>query len=58
MLNITVTPSNRHEGTRLLNYITSPDVLVYSAALASCALPGLLKIAKKDAPNLVLLFYL
>jgi hypothetical protein len=29
----------------LLNYITSPDVLIWSAVMASCALPGIFKSA-------------
>lgn len=41
IINITVSPGNSFEKPRLLNYLTSPNVLVWSAASASCALPGL-----------------
>ncbi len=40
VLNITVSSSTSYEMPCLLNYITAPDVLVWSAVLASCALPG------------------
>ena len=38
IINITVAPSNPHDPPRLLNYITSPHVIVWSAALASACL--------------------
>lgn len=38
ILNITVSSTSHHEMPRLLNYLTSPNVLVWSAAAASCAL--------------------
>jgi len=38
-LNISVTGYKEHEGSRLLNYITSPNVIIWTAALASCSLP-------------------
>ncbi|KAF9974304.1 hypothetical protein BGZ73_002291 [Actinomortierella ambigua] len=41
VLNITVPSSRKSEGPQLLNYITSPNVLISSAACASVALPGL-----------------
>ena len=41
VLNIAVSPTRRSQNPRLLNRVTSPDVLVMSAAAASCALPGL-----------------
>jgi len=40
ILNITVTPTNRSDPPRLLNYLTSPHIMVWSAAVASAALPG------------------
>ena len=42
VLNITVTSSVDFGGdnSRLLNYLTAPNVLIYSAVLASCAIPG------------------
>lgn len=40
ILNITVSPRSKSDPPRLLNYLTSPHVLVWSAALASASLPG------------------
>lgn len=40
ILNIVVTPTNKGDPPRLLNYLTSPHVLVWSAAVASSSLPG------------------
>lgn len=40
-LNISVSPTRTRQKPRLLCYLTSPDVLVARAALASSALPGL-----------------
>ena len=39
-LNITVTDSSTTQSSRLLNYLTTPNVLVWSACVASCAIPG------------------
>jgi len=41
VLNISVAPMRTRQKPRLLSQLTSPDVLVHSAALASSALPGL-----------------
>lgn len=41
VLNIAVSPTHRRQKPRLLNYITSPDVLIPGAAVASCSLPAL-----------------
>jgi TAG lipase / steryl ester hydrolase / phospholipase A2 / LPA acyltransferase len=38
--NIVVTPNNSSDPPRLLNYLTAPHVLVWSAAVASSSLPG------------------
>lgn len=38
VLNITVTDSH-HQKFRLLNYLSAPNVLVWSAAMASCSFP-------------------
>jgi TAG lipase / steryl ester hydrolase / phospholipase A2 / LPA acyltransferase len=38
--NIVVTPKNATDPPRLLNYLTAPHVLVWSAAVASSSLPG------------------
>mmetsp|Transcript_8731 Transcript_8731/g.18118 ORF Transcript_8731/g.18118 Transcript_8731/m.18118 type:complete len:883 (-) Transcript_8731:151-2799(-) len=40
ILNIVVTPLNKNDPPRLLNYLTAPHVLVWSAAVASSSLPG------------------
>lgn len=40
ILNITVSPRSKSDPPRLLNYLTSPHVLIWSAALASASLPG------------------
>lgn len=40
ILNITVSPASVHEHPRLLNYLTAPSVLIWSAVCASCSLPG------------------
>jgi predicted acylesterase/phospholipase RssA len=39
ILNITVTGSAQHDQDRLLNYLTAPNVLIWSASAASCAIP-------------------
>jgi TAG lipase/steryl ester hydrolase/phospholipase A2/LPA acyltransferase len=39
ILNICVSPSSMYEQQRLLNYITSPNVLIWSAVAASCSIP-------------------
>lgn len=41
ILNITVASTTEFEVPRLLNYLTSPNVVLWSAASASCALTGL-----------------
>ncbi|MGB1220968.1 MAG: patatin-like phospholipase family protein, partial [Alcanivoracaceae bacterium] len=40
-INITVSPYDRHQHSRLLNWKTSPNVLIRKASLASCAIPGI-----------------
>ena len=41
-INISIAPRDRHQNSRLLNAIASPNVLIRSAVLASCAIPGVL----------------
>lgn len=41
ILNITVRARRKHEVPLLLNHLSAPDVLVWSAACASCATPGI-----------------
>jgi NTE family protein len=40
-LNISVSPTRARQKPRVLNHLTTPTVLVWSAAAASCAVPGL-----------------
>lgn len=40
-INISVSPRELHQQSRLLNAITSPNVLIREAVLASCAIPGI-----------------
>lgn len=40
ILNITVSPASIYEQPRLLNNLTAPNVLIWSAVCASCSVPG------------------
>jgi len=40
MINVTIAPLEEYQSSRLMNAITSPNVLIRSAVLASCAVPG------------------
>jgi len=51
IINITISPGNTWEKPRLLNYLTAPNVLVWSAASASCALPLLFEGVELVAKN-------
>ncbi len=42
ILNVTCVPSDPHSPNILLNYLTSPDCVIWSATLASAAVPGVL----------------
>ncbi|KAI9798094.1 MAG: hypothetical protein M1833_004991 [Piccolia ochrophora] len=42
ILNISCIPSDPHSPTILANYLTSPDCVIWSAVLASAAVPGIL----------------
>jgi predicted acylesterase/phospholipase RssA len=51
-----VTPNNSSDPPRLLNYLTAPHVLVWSAAVASSSLPGVFeanRLLVKDADGTV-----
>jgi TAG lipase/steryl ester hydrolase/phospholipase A2/LPA acyltransferase len=39
-ISITIAPAEPHQTSRLLNAITSPNVFIRSAVMASCAVPG------------------
>ena len=61
IINITVSPGNAFERPLLLNYLTAPNVLVWSAASASCALPGLyesVQLKAKDQRGDVVLYHM
>lgn len=57
IINITVTPSKASDYPHLLNYLTAPNVLVWSASLASCAIPQIFRpvelLAKDKDGNIV-----
>lgn len=42
ILNVTCIPSDPHSPAVLANYLTSPDCIIWSAVLASAAVPGIL----------------
>ncbi|KAK2466237.1 hypothetical protein APHAL10511_001879 [Amanita phalloides] len=42
ILNISVIPADPHSPTKLLNYMTAPNTLIWTALLASAAVPGIL----------------
>ncbi|KAL5530026.1 hypothetical protein ACEPAF_6283 [Sanghuangporus sanghuang] len=42
ILNISVIPADRHSPTKLLNYLTAPDTVIWTALIASAAVPGIL----------------
>ena len=42
ILNVSCVPSDPHSPTILVNYLTAPDCVVWSAVLASAAVPGIL----------------
>jgi predicted acylesterase/phospholipase RssA len=41
LLNVTVTPADTNEPPRVLNHLTAPHVVIWSAVAASSAFPGL-----------------
>lgn len=43
VMNITVMPATDHGLPRILNYLTAPNVVVWSAAICSCAIPGVFR---------------
>jgi predicted acylesterase/phospholipase RssA len=42
ILNVSCVPSDPHSPTMLVNYLTAPDCVIWSAVLASAAVPGIL----------------
>lgn len=57
IINITVTPLKTEDYPHLLNYLTAPNVVIWSASLASCAIPNVFHpvelLAKDTDGNLV-----
>ena len=43
ILNISVSSIHNKDVSRLLNYVTAPNVLIWSAVSASCAIPSVFK---------------
>ncbi|MEM8766394.1 MAG: DUF3336 domain-containing protein [Pseudomonadota bacterium] len=50
-INISVSPREFHQRSRLLNAITSPNVYIREAVLASCAIPGIFPAVTLAAQN-------
>lgn len=51
LINITVSPADPHQQGRMLNYLTSPSVQMWSASLASCSIPGVFPPVELMAKN-------
>lgn len=51
VLNISVSASRKRQKPRVLNYITSPNVLIRNSVLASCAIPGVFPPVSLQAKN-------
>jgi len=50
-VSITVAPAEPHQRSRLLNAVSSPNVYLRSAAMASCAIPGVFPAVMLEAKN-------
>ncbi|WP_022959768.1 MULTISPECIES: DUF3336 domain-containing protein [Spongiibacter] len=50
-INISISPSDVHQTSRLLNAIASPNVYIRKAVLASCAVPGVFPPVMLEAKN-------
>lgn len=50
-INISITPSEAHQKSRLLNAVTSPNVMLREAVLASCCIPGVFPPVSLAAKN-------
>jgi TAG lipase/steryl ester hydrolase/phospholipase A2/LPA acyltransferase len=58
--NITVSPSGDRDFPLLLNYLTSPRVLLWSASMASSAIPGVfgtVELMAKDMQGNIVAYY-
>lgn len=50
-INISIAPAERHQNSRLMSAITSPNVTLASAVRASAAIPGLFKAVQLEAKD-------
>jgi NTE family protein len=50
-INISISPSEVHQSSRLLNAVTSPNVCIREAVMASCAVPGVFPAVTLMAKN-------
>lgn len=50
-INVTVASVEQHQNSRLMNAITSPNVFIRTAVMASCAVPGVFPAVKLMAKN-------
>lgn len=50
-INVSVAPHEQHQTSRLLNAITSPNVYVRKAVMASCAIPGVFPAVTLEAKS-------
>lgn len=50
-INISIAPAEQHQKSRLLNAITSPNVMLREAVIASCSVPGVFPPVKLAAKN-------
>jgi NTE family protein len=50
-INVSVAPAEAHQTSRLLNAITSPNVFIRSAVIASCSVPGVFPAVMLMAKN-------
>ena len=50
-INVSIAPYDTHQKSRLLNAITSPNVMVREAVLASCCIPAVFRPVKLAARN-------
>lgn len=51
ILSITVSSSTMYEMQRILNYLTAPNVVIWSAVVASCSVPTFFKSASLFAKD-------
>ena len=50
-INISITPAETHQRSRLLNAVTSPNVMIREAVMASCCVPGVFPAVTLAAKN-------